>query len=257
MRALCCRHLMSDPKARKVIVIENPLLPTRVKEVIAEVLFDNLQVRLPPQVALLLCRLAQVSPDHARSHPQTTADTLVVLNRYHRSASPALPFSRSSPPAPRPASSSTSATSRPQSSRYAPQVSALLRGRFVVLTTSTHSFVDLSHPAALSTPPLGPPRRRSSVAPPPGAPSPVRPLRPTSELAQLDNYSDRRSRTARSTDGRLHRVAQDALLLCGRGPHERTGGRGGGGAALVGAGEDAGRGSDGGENRGGVRGGGG
>jgi len=39
------RHLMSDPKARKVIVIENPLLPTRLKEVIAEVLFDNLQVR--------------------------------------------------------------------------------------------------------------------------------------------------------------------------------------------------------------------
>lgn len=41
-------NLMSDPKARKVIVIENPLLPTRVKEMIARVLFENLQVRPPP-----------------------------------------------------------------------------------------------------------------------------------------------------------------------------------------------------------------
>lgn len=38
-------NLMSDPKARKVIVIESPLLPTQVKEMIARVLFDNLQVR--------------------------------------------------------------------------------------------------------------------------------------------------------------------------------------------------------------------
>lgn len=37
-------HLMTDPKSRKVIVVENPLLSTRVKEMIARVLFGNLQV---------------------------------------------------------------------------------------------------------------------------------------------------------------------------------------------------------------------
>lgn len=36
---------MCDPKSRKVIILENPLLPLRVKEMIARVLFDNLQVR--------------------------------------------------------------------------------------------------------------------------------------------------------------------------------------------------------------------
>lgn len=38
------RNLIIDPKTRKVIVVENPLLSTRVKEMIARVLFDNLQV---------------------------------------------------------------------------------------------------------------------------------------------------------------------------------------------------------------------
>lgn len=37
---------MSDPKARKVIVVENAFLSIRVKEMIARVLFDNLQVGL-------------------------------------------------------------------------------------------------------------------------------------------------------------------------------------------------------------------
>jgi actin-related protein 10 len=36
---------MTDPKSRKVIVIENPLLPTRIKEMIARALFEDLQVR--------------------------------------------------------------------------------------------------------------------------------------------------------------------------------------------------------------------
>jgi actin-related protein 10 len=35
---------MTDPKARKVLVVENPLLPLRVKELIARVLFENIQV---------------------------------------------------------------------------------------------------------------------------------------------------------------------------------------------------------------------
>lgn len=39
------RNLLTDPRSRKVIVLENPLLSTRVKEMIARILFDNLQVR--------------------------------------------------------------------------------------------------------------------------------------------------------------------------------------------------------------------
>ncbi|WVR08245.1 hypothetical protein IAU60_005292 [Kwoniella sp. DSM 27419] len=38
------RHLMTDPKARKVIIVENTYLPNYVKEHIARVLFDNLQI---------------------------------------------------------------------------------------------------------------------------------------------------------------------------------------------------------------------
>jgi hypothetical protein len=38
--------LMTDPKARKVIVLENTFLPRYVKEHIAQVLFDNLKVGL-------------------------------------------------------------------------------------------------------------------------------------------------------------------------------------------------------------------
>lgn len=39
-----CRNLLIDPRTRKIIVIENPLLSTRIKEMIARILFDNLQV---------------------------------------------------------------------------------------------------------------------------------------------------------------------------------------------------------------------
>lgn len=35
---------MTDPKSRKLIVLENPLLPTRIKEMIARCLFEDLQV---------------------------------------------------------------------------------------------------------------------------------------------------------------------------------------------------------------------
>ncbi|GAA6061795.1 hypothetical protein JCM10212_004851 [Sporobolomyces blumeae] len=44
LREVWFDHLMTDPKTRKVLVLENPLLPTRVKEMIARILFDNLQV---------------------------------------------------------------------------------------------------------------------------------------------------------------------------------------------------------------------
>lgn len=35
---------MTDPKSRKVILVEHPLLPLHIKDIIARVLFDNLQV---------------------------------------------------------------------------------------------------------------------------------------------------------------------------------------------------------------------
>lgn len=38
------RHLMADPKARKVIVVEHPLMPTRLKALLAHILFENLHV---------------------------------------------------------------------------------------------------------------------------------------------------------------------------------------------------------------------
>ncbi|BGP10542.1 hypothetical protein JCM10049v2_006434 [Rhodotorula toruloides] len=44
LREIWFENLIIDPKTRKVIVVENPLLSTRVKEMIARVLFDNLQI---------------------------------------------------------------------------------------------------------------------------------------------------------------------------------------------------------------------
>ena len=38
------RSLLTDPKLRKVILVEHPLLPLYIKEIIARILFDNLQV---------------------------------------------------------------------------------------------------------------------------------------------------------------------------------------------------------------------
>lgn len=36
--------LLTDPKSRKVIIIEHPLLPLHIKEMMAKILFNNLQV---------------------------------------------------------------------------------------------------------------------------------------------------------------------------------------------------------------------
>jgi actin-related protein 10 len=38
--------LLTDPKARKVILIEQPLLPIYIKDLLARILFENLQVNL-------------------------------------------------------------------------------------------------------------------------------------------------------------------------------------------------------------------
>lgn len=40
----CFSSLLTDPKSRKVIVIEHPLLPLYIKEIMARILFNNLQV---------------------------------------------------------------------------------------------------------------------------------------------------------------------------------------------------------------------
>ncbi|SPO32062.1 related to ACT1 - Actin [Ustilago trichophora] len=44
LRSAFTQHLMVDPKQRKVLVAENPMLPTSIKEMICKVLFNNLQV---------------------------------------------------------------------------------------------------------------------------------------------------------------------------------------------------------------------
>ncbi|KAI0296621.1 fungal-specific actin related protein [Russula brevipes] len=44
LRAVFHDSLLTDPKSRKVIIIEHPLLPVYVKETLAEILFENLQV---------------------------------------------------------------------------------------------------------------------------------------------------------------------------------------------------------------------
>ena len=41
--------LLADPKSRKVIIVEHPLLPLYIKEMIARILFDNLQVFVYPE----------------------------------------------------------------------------------------------------------------------------------------------------------------------------------------------------------------
>ncbi|KAF9068969.1 actin-domain-containing protein [Rhodocollybia butyracea] len=44
LRSVFHDSLLTDPKARKVIIIENPLLPLHIKEALARTLFENLQV---------------------------------------------------------------------------------------------------------------------------------------------------------------------------------------------------------------------
>uniref|UniRef100_V5EL10 Actin n=1 Tax=Kalmanozyma brasiliensis (strain GHG001) TaxID=1365824 RepID=V5EL10_KALBG len=44
LRNAFTQHLMVDPKQRKVLVVENPMLPNAVKEMLLKVLFNNLQV---------------------------------------------------------------------------------------------------------------------------------------------------------------------------------------------------------------------
>lgn len=56
LRKILYRYLMLDPKTRKVMVIESPLMPIRIKNLMARVLFTNLQVC---EVSLLPCHSSQ------------------------------------------------------------------------------------------------------------------------------------------------------------------------------------------------------
>lgn len=53
-------ELMTDPKTRKVIVLENPMLPTRVKQIIARTLFENLQIPSLSFASSPLCALLSI-----------------------------------------------------------------------------------------------------------------------------------------------------------------------------------------------------
>ncbi|CCA68903.1 related to fungal specific actin related protein-Laccaria bicolor [Serendipita indica DSM 11827] len=44
LRSVFFESLMTDPKSRKVIIVEHPLLPLRVKDLLAKILFDNLNI---------------------------------------------------------------------------------------------------------------------------------------------------------------------------------------------------------------------
>jgi hypothetical protein len=59
---LAASSLLTEPKSRKIIVIEHPLLPVHVKEILAKILFENLQVLLPIILVFSNSRLT-------RSHP--------------------------------------------------------------------------------------------------------------------------------------------------------------------------------------------
>jgi hypothetical protein len=59
---LAASSLLTEPKSRKVIVIEHPLLPVYVKEILAKILFENLQVLLPIILLFSNSRLTRSRP---------------------------------------------------------------------------------------------------------------------------------------------------------------------------------------------------
>ena len=45
LRRIFHRELMTDPRSRKIVIVESALLPVQIKTMLARVLFSNLQVR--------------------------------------------------------------------------------------------------------------------------------------------------------------------------------------------------------------------
>ena len=66
---LAASSLLTDPKSRKVVLIEHPLLPVYVKETLAKILFENLQVILP--IILLFSNL-RLNRSHSYPLPLAT-----------------------------------------------------------------------------------------------------------------------------------------------------------------------------------------
>jgi hypothetical protein len=52
--------LLTEPKSRKVIIVEHPLLPVYVKDILAKILFENLQVR--PSIVLVTIAHSVLGP---------------------------------------------------------------------------------------------------------------------------------------------------------------------------------------------------
>lgn len=67
---------MVDPKQRKVIVVENPLMPTLVKEMVCKVLFSNLQVR-PEETTRTSSQIIGPHTDRSVSHLPTGSLSIV------------------------------------------------------------------------------------------------------------------------------------------------------------------------------------
>ncbi|KAJ7170808.1 fungal-specific actin related protein [Mycena crocata] len=69
LRSVFHDSLLTDPKARKVIIVEHPLLPLYIKDMMARILFENLQVRgICFSTILLLSRTKVPSVSFASSH---------------------------------------------------------------------------------------------------------------------------------------------------------------------------------------------
>ncbi|CAG8655151.1 882_t:CDS:2, partial [Acaulospora morrowiae] len=50
LREIYFRYLLTDPKQRKVVLCESPMMPLTLKQLIAKVLFENLQVAYRSQI---------------------------------------------------------------------------------------------------------------------------------------------------------------------------------------------------------------
>ncbi|CAG8826991.1 27763_t:CDS:2, partial [Gigaspora margarita] len=94
LREIYFRYLLTDPKQRKVVLCESPMMPLKLKQLIAKVLFENLQV---PSISF--------APSHMLALLTTGCTTGLVIDVGHLettvlptfSARPLTPFIRTTP----------------------------------------------------------------------------------------------------------------------------------------------------------------
>lgn len=72
------RSLLTDPKSRKVILVEHPLLPLYIKDIFANVLFGNLQVCL---VVSYICSLLKTNKVPSVSFASSHLLSLLCVGR--------------------------------------------------------------------------------------------------------------------------------------------------------------------------------